>query len=292
MNKKDRSAGSNTRPVAQEMPGFLGPPTKLNLNLAPGLEQLLQTLEANVAKELSPAKQIQASCDALQQIGDSAVGYFHAVFFFAALGHAWAIRTLAEFAVSATSAIEATIAHRPQEPMKPVPLWQSPEDRARNDAHILSADSPFAALLELFRGERQLPVLIRRHAKAYNARKLKLADIMQLGSNLNERAHRRRYPNPDKPLNRFLDRYLKIITKDPELEKKLPLLNSKSACRQWALLLLEIFEQHNGSATKHRLFAGVLKNGPPTEKGKRGVIRDAIQDALFRRHKPRRSSVS
>src|SRR6266481_6150894 len=103
MNKKDRSTGSNTRPVAPEMLGFLGPPTKLNLNLAPGLEELLQTARGERRnKKLSPAEQMQASCDALQQIGDSAVAYFHAVFFFAALGHAWAIRTLAEFAVSAT----------------------------------------------------------------------------------------------------------------------------------------------------------------------------------------------
>ena len=169
--------------------------------------------------------------------------------------------------------------------MKSVPLWQSPKDYAKNNTHTLRADSPFAAILSLFRNERQLPVLIRRHAKAFNARKLGLAQTVQLGSGLGERVGKRRFASPDKPLNRFVDRYLMIIASNLTLATKLPPLNSKSACRRWALRMLEVFEQNNGPAIKHKLFAGVLKNGPPTEKGGRGAIRDAIQDTLFRRYK-------
>ncbi len=232
---------------------------------------------------LSSAAQFKASHDARQQIADGAIAYFHAVFSFAETGQDWAARILAEFARSATSALEAIIAQRPREPMKPVPLWQSPKDRAKNDAHTLSADSSFAAVRSVFREERELPVLIRRHAKAFNARKLKLTELVRLGSGLDERVGSRRYRNPDKPLNRFLDRHIRIIQANPVWAENLPSRHSKSGCRKWALRMLEIFEENNGPAARHPLFGTVLRNGPPTEKGKRGAIRDAVQDALFRR---------
>ena len=275
------------RERASERARFVGPPARFRLDLVPGLLELIEVARGNRRDEkLPPAAQIQASRDALKAISDSALAYFHAVYFFASVGHPWAVALLAEFALSATSAVEATIAQRPREPMKPVPLWQSPEDAATNDAHTLRPDSDFAALLRVFRSERQMPVLIRRHAKAFNAKKLQLVDVVQLGSGLNEPIRKRRFPNPDKPLNRFLDRYLPIIQASAALQKGLPEPGTKAAARKWALRLLDVFEQNNGAAIEHRLFADVLKGGPKTAKGKRGAIRDAVQDALFRRYKP------
>jgi hypothetical protein len=112
-----------------------------------------------------------------------------------------------------------------------------------------------------------------------------LADVLQLGAGLGERIGTRKFSNPEKPLNRFLDRYLPLLANDAKTPDSFSLLRSKPGCRRCALRLLDIFEENNGPVVNHRLFAGVLKNGPPTEKGKRGAIRDAIQDALFRRYK-------
>jgi hypothetical protein len=265
---------------------FLGPPTKFEFDLAPGLWKLIEIARGQRRNRgLSPDAQIKASREALQQIADHAVGYFHAVVSFAATGQAWAARMLAEFAVAGTSVLEGVIAGRPRDPMKPVSLWQSPEDRIKNDAHTLLADNPFAAILSLFRNERQLPVLIRRHAKAFNTRKLKLAEVVQLGAGLGERIGNRKYRNPEKPLNKVLDRYLPFLESDPKLPNSFSLLQTKAGCRKCALRLLEVFEENNGPAIKHKLFADVLRNGPPTDKGKRGAIRDAIQDSLFSRYK-------
>jgi hypothetical protein len=273
------------RKPTEETVRFVGRLLKFDFDLVPGLLNLVRTArgERRNAK-LSPEKQLKAASDALQQISEGALGYFQAVLFFAALGHRWAAGMLAEMALAATAAVEGVIASRPREPYKYVPLWQSPEDLAKNDAHTLRPDTPFAAVLNVFLKQRELPVLIRRHAKSFNNRKIKLAEAVRLGEGLGERAGRRRHPNPDKPLNRFVDRYLANVREDQNLARKLPLLNSKPGCRRWALRMLDLFEQNNGPAIKHRLFAPILKHGPPTDKGKRGAIRDAVQDALFRRY--------
>jgi hypothetical protein len=243
---------------------FLGPPLRFDFQLVPGLETLVAkaTGEGRDTK-MSPGEQIAASVDARQQIADGAVGFFHALFYFARLGQPWAIRILTEFATSATGAIEAII-ERPD--------------------HKAEIDSPFAAVLSIARENRRFPVLIRRHAKAYNRKKLKLPEIVELGSGLGERINKRKPPDPTKPVNRVIDAYLTHVRADPQLRHDLQALRrSKPVCRKWAERILNLFEQNNGPAIKRPEFAPLLKYGPKTDKGKRGAIRDAIQDALYRR---------
>jgi len=245
---------------------FLGLPLRLDFQLVPGLEALVAKAAGHARDtKMSPREQIAASRDAGQQIADGGVGFFHAVSYFAGLGQPWAIRILTEFAISATGSIEAIIERRsPKEEMEP--------------------DSPFAAVLSVARENRWFPVLIRRHAKAYNTKKLKLPEIVHLGSGLGERINKRKPPDPARPINRVIDAYLTHIRTDPQLHHDLPpLRHSKPVCRRWAQRILGLFEQNNGQAIKRPEFALMLKYGPKTDKGKRGAIRDAIQNALYRR---------
>jgi hypothetical protein len=131
---------------------FLGPPLRFDFPLLPGLEALVAKA-AGDARDVhtSPGQQIAASVQAGQEIADGAVGFFHALFYFAALGSPWAIRILTEFAISATGAIEAIIDRR------------SPREQI---------DSPFAAVVSIARENRRFPVLIRRQAKAHTRKKL------------------------------------------------------------------------------------------------------------------------
>jgi hypothetical protein len=243
---------------------FLGPPLAVDFQLVPGLEALVAKATGDDRDtKMSPGQQITASVAARQQIADGAVGFFHALFYFAGLGQPWAIRILTEFAISATAAVEAIIERR--------------ADKAETD-------SPFAALLSIARKNRRFPVLIRRHAKAYNKEKLKLPEIVQLGSGLGERINKRRPPDPSKPINRVIDAYLTHVRADPQLHHDLPVLRrSKHVFRKWAERILDLFEQNNGPAIMRPEFAPILKYGPKTDKGKRGAIRDAIQNALYRR---------
>jgi hypothetical protein len=245
---------------------FRGPPLKLDFQLVPGLKALVAKAAGDSRDtRLSPRQQIAASRDALQEIADGAIGFFHALFYFAGLGQPWAIRILTEFAISATGAIEAIIERR------------SPKEE-------IELDSPFAAVLSIARENRRFPVLLRRHAKAYNKKMLKLPEIVQLGSGLGERINKRRPPDPARPINRVIDTYLPHIRTDPQLHPDLPpLRRSKPVCRKWARRILDLFEQNNGPAIKRPEFAPILKYGPETDKGKRGAIRDAIQNALYRR---------
>lgn len=245
---------------------FLGPPPQFDFHLVPGLEALVAKAAGHLRDvNTSPSQQIAASRNACQRIADGAVGFFHSLFYFAALGQPWAIRILTEFAISATGGIEAII-----------------ERGSRKEE--MESDSPFAAVLSISRQNRQFPVLIRRHAKAHNKRKLKLPEIVQLGSGLGERINKRRPPNPARPINRVIDAYLSHIRTDPQSHHDLPpLQHSKPVCRKWAQRVLDLFEQNNGPAIKRPEFAPILRYGPKTDKGKRGAIRDAIQNALFRR---------
>jgi hypothetical protein len=243
---------------------FLGPPLAVDFQLVPGLEALVTKATGDDRDtKMSPGQQIAVSVDARQQIADGAVGFFHALFYFAALGQPWAIRLLTEFTISATRAIEAIIERRDQK------------------AEI---DSPFAAVLSIARENRRFPVLIRRHAKAYNKEKLKLPEIVELGSGLGERINKRKPPDPTKPINRVIDAFLSHVRADLQLRHDLPALRrSKPVCRKWAERILDLFEQNNGPAIKRPEFAAILKYGPKTDKGKRGAVRNAIQDALYRR---------
>jgi hypothetical protein len=163
---------------------FLGPPLQLHFQLVPGLEALVAKASGDVRDtNMSPGQQIAASVRASQEIADRAVGFFHALFYFAALGAPWAIRILTEFAISATGAIEAIIDGR------------SPREET---------DSPFAAVVSIAQENRRFPVLIRRHAKTHNKRKLKLPEIVQLGSGLGERINKRKPPDPARPINLLL----------------------------------------------------------------------------------------
>jgi hypothetical protein len=243
----------------QMMRHFRGPPLQFDFQLVPGLETLVAKAAAFVRDaDMSLSQQI---ADASQEIADGAVGFFHAVLYLAGLGHPWAIRILTEFAISATGAIEAIIERR------------SPKE-----------EIPFAAVLSIARENRRFPVLIRRHAKAHNQKKLKLPEIVQLGGGLGERINKRKPSDPARPINRVIDAYLTDIRTDPQLHHDLPpLRRSKPVCRKWALRILDLFEQNNGPAIKRPAFTPMLKYGPKTDKGKRGAIRDAIQNALFRR---------
>jgi hypothetical protein len=245
---------------------FLGPPLAVDFQLVPGLDVLVAKATGNNRDtKMSPGEQMAASVNAGQQIADGAVGFFHALAYLAGLGHPWAIRILTEFAISATGEIEAIIERRtPKKEMEP--------------------DSPFAAVISIARENRRFPVLIRRHAKAYNRKKLKLPEIVELGSGLGERINKRKPPDPTKPINRVIDAYLSHVRADPQLHHDLPpLRRSKPVCRKWAERILDLFERNNGPAIKRPEFAPMLKYGAKTDKGKRGAIRDATQDALYRR---------
>jgi hypothetical protein len=248
-------------------PRFRGLPLRFDVHLVSGLEELIRTAAGDVQDvKMSPAHHLAESANARQEIADRAVVFFHAVYYFAGRGQSWAIRILTEFALSATGAIEGVIESR------------SPA------AEAMAPDTPFAAVVSVAKLNRHFPVLLRRHAKAYNKKKLKLPEIVQLGGGLGERINKHHPPNSAGPVNRVLDQYLDSIRNDPQLYQGLPALQrSKSVCRKWALRILEVFEQNNGLASEHSLFARLLKYGPKTPKGKRGVIRDAIQDALYRR---------
>jgi hypothetical protein len=92
---------------------FLGPPPRFDFDLVPGLKELVGKAAGDVRDiHTSPAQQIAASRNAIQQIADGAVGFFHAGFYFAGRGHSWAIRLLTEFAISATSLVEAIVERR------------------------------------------------------------------------------------------------------------------------------------------------------------------------------------
>ena len=131
---------------------FLGPSLQFSFDLFPGLQDLVETAAGQrMAGTIYPGEELAASREALQQIADGAVGFFHAVTYFAGLGHPWAVRILAEFAVASTSVVEGAIRNRPMAPIKAVPLWPSPGDRKKNDAHTLRPDCAFAALLQFFR---------------------------------------------------------------------------------------------------------------------------------------------